>query len=88
MSTQTTIFNESNIEISVDEYNHLKECEKQLYQIQNELGEILGVKKWVLIHDLTFHSLMMKWTSIYPIVLTVHIDMETVLMQVDAFWRI
>jgi hypothetical protein len=45
MSTQTTIFNESNIEISVDEYRHLKECERQLHQIQVELGRILEVKK-------------------------------------------
>ena len=45
MSTQTTIFNENNIEIPVDEYRHLKDCERQLHLIQIELGKILGVKK-------------------------------------------
>ena len=46
MSSQTTIFNETTVEIPVDEYEYLKACERELAQTKKAIGEILGGKQY------------------------------------------
>ena len=42
MSTTSTFVNESTVRISVEEFEYLKNCEKELMNVKGLIGELLG----------------------------------------------
>ena len=42
MSSPSTFVNESTVRITVEEFEYLKQCEKELMNVKNLIGEMLG----------------------------------------------
>ena len=42
MSTTSTFVNESTVRITVEEFEYLKQCEKELMNVKTIIGEMLG----------------------------------------------
>ena len=43
MSSQNSIFvNESTVRLSIEEFEYLKQCEKELMNVKELIGELLG----------------------------------------------